>query len=71
MIICPICGFKDHVKGAEYCQQCGQRIGKNYCLNPNCPKGKQADIPDDAHFCPFCGEKSFFTSIGIFPEEGD
>ncbi|MEI8200123.1 MAG: hypothetical protein WCG21_08675 [Eubacteriales bacterium] len=69
MITCPKCGFKDHIVGAEFCQNCGQQIGKNYCLNVNCPKAPEPDIPDTARFCPYCGQKSFFSTIGIFPDE--
>lgn len=70
MITCPKCGFRDHVKGAGFCQNCGQQIGKNYCVNLKCPKGPNADIPDSALYCPYCGEKSYFSNIGIYPESG-
>lgn len=69
MITCPKCGFKDHIVGAMFCQNCSQQIGKNYCMNVNCPQAPNPDIPDTARFCPYCGVNSFFSSIGIFPEE--
>ena len=56
MITCPKCGFKDHIEGAVFCQNCGQHIGINYCTNPDCPKGVQPRLPEDARFCPFCGK---------------
>jgi hypothetical protein len=69
MITCPKCGFKDHIEGAVFCQNCGQHIGFNYCTNPECPESGRGKLPDDARYCPFCGKKTYFSEIGIFPTE--
>lgn len=54
---CKHCGFTNHVKGAEWCQECGAKLLFMYCENPNCPSDGKILLPDDAIYCPYCGEE--------------
>ena len=54
---CVKCGFSDHVEGAEYCQECGAKLPSYYCMNPNCPSEGKIYLPENAIYCPYCGDK--------------
>lgn len=54
---CKFCGFDKHVDGAEWCQECGNRLPSEYCQNPNCSSEGKVPLPDDAIYCPYCGDE--------------
>lgn len=63
-IICPNCGFSDHLKNASFCQNCGIEL-HNYCTDPECEKNSVCDVeysslPNDAKYCPYCGSKTTY-----------
>lgn len=63
-IVCPKCGFSNHISDAKYCQNCGIEL-LNFCTNPDCdvnqvPSDEYAAIPFDAKYCPYCGSKSTY-----------
>ncbi|WP_243109663.1 double zinc ribbon domain-containing protein [Clostridium perfringens] len=65
---CPNCGHEEHIDDAIYCQECGTYL-VNICENDNCEfsdKGDLYELPFSAKYCPNCGEKSSFNSLGFF-----
>ena len=63
-IICPKCGFSDHLDDANYCQNCGIELF-NFCTNCDCdtnaqPSPEYQAIPFNAKYCPYCGSKSTY-----------
>ena len=64
---CPRCGFSDHIKEPNFCQECGASL-VNYCTNDMCNfnNGDDIPIPFNAKFCPECGSESTFKEAGYF-----
>lgn len=63
-IVCPKCGFDDHLDDAKFCQSCGIEL-LNFCTNPECetnhlPSEEYQAIPCDAKYCPYCGSLSTY-----------
>lgn len=67
-IRCIHCDFSEHVEAAVYCQQCGTLL-QNYCENPQCSvrvdDDEDVELPQEALFCPYCGEATMFNRLGI------
>lgn len=63
-ISCINCGFSEHINDAEYCQNCGISL-KNFCMDNNCEANnvesiEYAALPNDAKYCPYCGQKTTY-----------
>lgn len=66
-ITCVCCNFEDHVEDAEFCQECGTSLD-NYCSNNQCVmnNGESVSVPNNAKFCPYCGEGTTYYNAGLF-----
>lgn len=58
---CPECENEETEIVGEYCQICGSSI-VNHCTNDDCSEDL---LPTNARYCPQCGFKSTFFSMGI------
>lgn len=63
-IICPNCGFSDHLSEVSFCQNCGNEL-HNYCSNSDCElnsvyEPEYSSLPCNAKYCPYCGSKTTF-----------
>lgn len=62
---CVLCHAVDHWPAATFCHHCGTRL-RNQCIEEDCPV---ADVDPGYRYCPMCGKRTLFASLGITDEK--